>query len=205
MSHSRHKYNKPWTILVASSGRQSGSLRGQEDPSPVPPQRAASVPASAVVEHAVKSRRTKGGKSVNLPPSGAAWTWQSAAMAIVIISIFAFVFFAAVVVVVGSTLTRSAPRRVSFLLVLPDCCPYIFDCRMMSHPPPAHPRQTDFSFMSLPPLPPPTIPFPSLPLRHLPAPLFPAMSFPIQSIINKHREDNILKYPRNFMRRMDIS
>jgi hypothetical protein len=155
VSHSRHKYNKPWTIPVASSGRQSGSLRGQEDPSPVPPQCAASVPASAVVEHAVKSRRTKGGKSVNLSPSGAAWTWQSAAMAIVIISIFAFVFFAAVVVVVGSTLTRSAPRRVSFLLLLPDCCPFIFDCRIMSHPPPAHPRQTDFSFMSLPPPPPP--------------------------------------------------
>ena len=32
-----------------SSGRRSGSLRGREDPSPVPPQRAASVPVSAVV------------------------------------------------------------------------------------------------------------------------------------------------------------
>jgi len=32
-----------------SSGRRFGSLRGREDPSPVPPQRAASVPVSAVV------------------------------------------------------------------------------------------------------------------------------------------------------------
>jgi hypothetical protein len=50
-----------------SSGRRSGSLRGLEDPSPVPPQRAASF-----VKNAVKSRRTRGGESVNLPPSGAA-------------------------------------------------------------------------------------------------------------------------------------
>jgi hypothetical protein len=50
-----------------SSGRQSGSLRGLEDPSPVPPQRTASV-----VKNAVKSCHTRGGKSVNLPPSGAA-------------------------------------------------------------------------------------------------------------------------------------
>jgi hypothetical protein len=63
-----------------SSGCQS-SLRGREDPSPVPPQCAASVPASAVVKNAVKSRRAKGGKFVNLPPSGAARTRQSAAMA----------------------------------------------------------------------------------------------------------------------------
>ena len=61
-----------------SSGRQSGSLRGQEDPSPVPPRRAASVPVSAVGKNAVISRRTKGGKSVNLPPSGAAWTRSAA-------------------------------------------------------------------------------------------------------------------------------
>jgi hypothetical protein len=50
-----------------SSGRQSGSLRGLEDPSPIPPQCATSV-----VKNAVKSRRTRGGKSVNLPPSGTA-------------------------------------------------------------------------------------------------------------------------------------
>jgi hypothetical protein len=64
-----------------SSGHQSGSLRGQEDPSPVPPQCAASVPVSAVVKNADKSHRTKGGKSVNLSPSIAAWTWQSTPMA----------------------------------------------------------------------------------------------------------------------------
>jgi hypothetical protein len=56
-------------------------LRGQEDPSPTHPQCAASVPASAVVKNAVKSRCTKGGKSVNLPQSGATQTWQSAATA----------------------------------------------------------------------------------------------------------------------------
>jgi hypothetical protein len=169
-----------------SSGCQSGSLRGQEDPSPVPPQCTASVPASAVVKNAVKSRRTKGGKSVNSPPSSAAQTWQFAATAIVIIAFFVFVFFAAVVVVVGSTPTRSAPWHVSSLLVLPNCRQYIFDRQMISLPPPAHPRQTDFSFMSLPPLHPPAIPFPSLPLRHLPAPLFPDVSFPIPSVINHH-------------------
>jgi hypothetical protein len=38
------------------------------------------------------------------------------------------VFFAAIVVVVGYTPTRSAPRHVSFLLVLPNCRPCIFDC-----------------------------------------------------------------------------
>jgi hypothetical protein len=59
-----------------SSGCQSGSLRGLGDPSPVPPQCAASV-----VKNAVKSRRTRGGKSVNLPPSGAARTRQSDACA----------------------------------------------------------------------------------------------------------------------------
>ena len=34
---------------------------------------------SAVGKNAVISRRTKGGKSVNLPPSGAAWTRSAAA------------------------------------------------------------------------------------------------------------------------------
>jgi hypothetical protein len=53
--------------ICPSSGCQSGSLRGLEDPSPIPPQRAASV-----VKNAVKSSRTRGVKSVNLPPSGAA-------------------------------------------------------------------------------------------------------------------------------------
>ncbi len=48
---------------------------------PIPPQCAASVPASAVVANAVESHCIKGGKSVNLPPSGAAWTRQSAATA----------------------------------------------------------------------------------------------------------------------------
>jgi hypothetical protein len=62
-----------------SSGRRSGSLRGQEDPSPVPPRRTASVPVSAVSRNAVISRRTIGGKPVNLPPSGAAWTRSAAA------------------------------------------------------------------------------------------------------------------------------
>ena len=62
-----------------SSSRQSGSLRGQEDPSPVPPRRAASVPVSAIGKNAVISRRTKGGKSANLPPSGTAWTQSAAA------------------------------------------------------------------------------------------------------------------------------
>ncbi len=61
-----------------SSGRQSGSLRGQEDPSPIPTRRAASVPVSAIGKNAVISRRTIGGKPVNLPPSGAAWTRSAA-------------------------------------------------------------------------------------------------------------------------------
>jgi hypothetical protein len=51
-----------------SSGRQSGLQRGLEDPPPIPPQHAASV-----VKNAVKSHCTRGGKSVNLPLSGAAW------------------------------------------------------------------------------------------------------------------------------------
>jgi hypothetical protein len=54
-----------------SSGCQSGSLRGLEDPSSAPPQCTASV-----VKSAVKYRRTRGGKS-DLPPSGAARTRQS--------------------------------------------------------------------------------------------------------------------------------
>ena len=45
---------------------------------------------------------------------------------------------------------------------------------MMSCPLPAHPRPMDFSFMSLPPLPPAI--FPSLPLRHSPTPLIPAVT-----------------------------
>ena len=49
---------------------------------------------------------------------------------------------------------------------------------MMSCPLPAHPRQMDFSFMSLPPLPPAI--FPSLPLRHSPTPLTPAVTFTIR-------------------------
>jgi hypothetical protein len=69
-------------LSYPSSGCQSGSLRGQEDPSSIPPQRTASVPASAVIKNAVKSHHTKGGKSVNLPPCGAAHTWQSTATAI---------------------------------------------------------------------------------------------------------------------------
>ena len=48
----------------------------------------------------------------------------------------------------------------------------------MSCPLPAHPRQMDFSFMSLPPLPPAI--FPSLPLRHSPTPLTPAVTFTIR-------------------------
>ncbi len=82
MSDLQHKSNKTMDNSgCPSSGHHSGSLREQEDPSPIPPQCTASVPASAVVENAVKSRRTKGGKSVNLSPSGAARTWQSAATA----------------------------------------------------------------------------------------------------------------------------
>jgi hypothetical protein len=49
---------------------------------------------------------------------------------------------------------------------------------MVSCPIPAHPRQMDFSFMSLPPLPPAI--FPSLPLRQSPTPLTPAMTFTIR-------------------------
>ncbi len=82
MSNLQHKSNKTMdNSSCPSSGHQSSSLREQEDPSPIPPQCATSVPASAVVENAVKSCRTKGGKSVNLPMSGAAWTRQSATMA----------------------------------------------------------------------------------------------------------------------------
>ncbi len=69
MSDSPHKSNKTMDNSgCPSSGRRSGSLRGLEDPFPIPPQRAASV-----VKNSVKSRRTGGGKSVNVPPSGAAW------------------------------------------------------------------------------------------------------------------------------------
>jgi hypothetical protein len=48
----------------------------------------------------------------------------------------------------------------------------------MSCPLPAHPRQMDFSFMLLSPLPPAI--FPSLPLRHLPTPPILAVTFPIR-------------------------
>ena len=61
------------------STRRSAPLRGQEDLSPILTQRVASVPASGVVGNAVISQRTRGGKSVNLPPSGAARTRRSAA------------------------------------------------------------------------------------------------------------------------------
>jgi hypothetical protein len=48
----------------------------------------------------------------------------------------------------------------------------------MSCPLLAHPRQMDFSFMLLPPLPPAI--FPSLPLRHSPTPLILAVTFTIR-------------------------
>ncbi len=63
-----------------TSSRQSCSRSEQQDPSPVPPKCSASVPTSGVVGNAVISRRTTGGKSINLPLSGAAWTQQSATM-----------------------------------------------------------------------------------------------------------------------------
>jgi hypothetical protein len=53
------------------SARCPASIGGQEDPSPVPPQRAASVRMSGAVGAAVATRPTTGGNSV-LPPSGAA-------------------------------------------------------------------------------------------------------------------------------------
>jgi hypothetical protein len=59
------------------SNHRSAPLRGQEDSSPIPTQCIASVPASGVVGNAVISQQTRGGKSVNLPPSGAARTQQS--------------------------------------------------------------------------------------------------------------------------------
>ncbi len=66
MLDSPHKSNKTMDSFgCPSSGHQSGSLRGLEDPSPIPPQCATSVPASGFVENAVKSRHTKGGKFVN--------------------------------------------------------------------------------------------------------------------------------------------
>ena len=49
------------------SSRRLGSARGQEDPSPAPPRRAAALPSSADVENAGISRRTTGGKRVLLP------------------------------------------------------------------------------------------------------------------------------------------
>jgi hypothetical protein len=68
MSDSPHKSNKTMDNSGRpSSGRQSGSLRGLEDPAPIPPQCAASV-----VKNAFKSHCTRGGKSISLPPSGAA-------------------------------------------------------------------------------------------------------------------------------------
>jgi hypothetical protein len=77
MSDSPHKTNKTMDHSgCPSSGHQSGSLKGLEDPSPTPPQRAASV-----IKNAVKSRYTRGVKSVNLPPSCAARTRQSDACA----------------------------------------------------------------------------------------------------------------------------
>ena len=62
------------------SACRSVSIGGQEDPSPVPPQRAASVRMSGAVGASVTTRRTTGGKSV-LPLSGATWTQRFAAAA----------------------------------------------------------------------------------------------------------------------------
>jgi hypothetical protein len=86
-----------------SSGRRSGSLRGGEDPSPVPPQRAASVPVPAVVGGAVTSRRTRGGNSVNLPPSGAARTGSTATAA---------ADATEVTPILVASLRKSAPREI---------------------------------------------------------------------------------------------
>ncbi len=82
MSDLQHKSNKTMDNPGCPfSYRQSDLLRDQEDPSPVPLQCDASVPASALVKNAVKSGPTKGGGSINLPPPGAAWTQQSTATA----------------------------------------------------------------------------------------------------------------------------
>jgi hypothetical protein len=69
VSDLQHKSNKTMdNSSCPSSGHQSGSLRGQEDPSPIPPQCATSIPVSAVIKNAVQSRRTKGGGSPSIYP-----------------------------------------------------------------------------------------------------------------------------------------
>ena len=78
-----HKSQKPWSFpvlhlpLVDLAHTISGNL-----PPPLPPQRSASVLTSCAIGTAAASRRTTGGKAVNLPPSGAARTRRSAAAAV---------------------------------------------------------------------------------------------------------------------------
>ena len=74
-----HKKNMDKSDHCLTSTHRSAPLRGQEDSSPIPTQCVASVPASGVVGNAIISQQTRGGKSVNLPPSGTARTQQSAA------------------------------------------------------------------------------------------------------------------------------
>ena len=64
-----------------SSARRSGSRHGRQPPPPFPPQRSVSTRTSCAVGTAVGARRTTGGKAVNLPPSGAARTRRSSALA----------------------------------------------------------------------------------------------------------------------------
>ncbi len=57
-----------------TSAHQSCSRHERQPPPPLPPQRSASNLTSCAVGTAVGAHRTMGGKAVNLPPSGAAWT-----------------------------------------------------------------------------------------------------------------------------------
>jgi hypothetical protein len=54
-----------------SSSCQSCSPNEQQGPSTTPLQHCASVPKSGVIRNAGMAHHTMGGKSVNLPPSGA--------------------------------------------------------------------------------------------------------------------------------------
>ncbi len=56
-----------------TSAHQSRSCHERQPPPPLPPQPSASNLTSCAVG-TVGARRTTGGKAVNLPPSGAAWT-----------------------------------------------------------------------------------------------------------------------------------
>jgi hypothetical protein len=82
MSDLPHKSNKTMDNSgCPSSGCQSGSLRGLEDPSPVPPRRTASVPASVFLEMLSFPVVPRGG-SLSIDPRQALFGSTSSAPAV---------------------------------------------------------------------------------------------------------------------------